>query len=251
MTDAALPEPMHAPAQADPGDYEVIYRHTRVVRITHWINVICILLLLMSGLQIFNAHPRLYWGQKGSEFDHSFLSMLAYPTGEDTFRGETRIGDLRFNTTGLFGATLHQNRGMPWWATLPGERNLSTGRRWHFFMAWIFVINGLVYMVSNAVNGHFKRDLALSRGEVAPKALWRDIVDHIRLKHPTGEAAKRYNTLQKLAYLAIAFVILPLMVLTGLTMSPGFDAFAPWLRSLERRASAAARPVVRGLARES
>ena len=232
MTDAALPEPMLAPAQADRGDHEVIYRHTRVVRITHWINVVCILLLLMSGLQIFNAHPRLYWGQKGDESDHAFLSMLAYPTGEDTFRGETRIGDLKFNTTGLFGATVHENRGLPWWATLPGERNLATGRRWHFFMAWIFAINGLVYLVSNAVNGHFKRDLALSRGEVAPRALWRDILDHIRLKHPTGEAAKRYNTLQKLAYLSIVFIILPLMVLTGLTMSPGFDAFAPWLLTL-------------------
>ena len=232
MTDAALPEPMLAPAQADRGDHEVIYRHTRVVRITHWINVVCILLLLMSGLQIFNAHPRLYWGQKGDESDHAFLSMLAYPTGEDTFRGETRIGDLKFNTTGLLGATVHENRGLPWWATLPGERNLATGRRWHFFMAWIFAINGLVYLVSNAVNGHFKRDLALSRGEVAPRALWRDILDHIRLKHPTGEAAKRYNTLQKLAYLSIVFIILPLMVLTGLTMSPGFDAFAPWLLTL-------------------
>jgi len=232
LTDAALPEPMLAPAQADRGDHEVIYRHTRVVRITHWINVVCILLLLMSGLQIFNAHPRLYWGQKGDESDHAFLSMLAYPTGEDTFRGETRIGDLKFNTTGLLGATVHENRGLPWWATLPGERNLATGRRWHFFMAWIFAINGLVYLVSNAVNGHFKRDLALSRGEVAPRALWRDILDHIRLKHPTGEAAKRYNTLQKLAYLSIVFIILPLMVLTGLTMSPGFDAFAPWLLTL-------------------
>ena len=232
MTDAALPEPMLAPALADDGGHEVIYRHTRVVRITHWINVICILLLLMSGLQIFNAHPRLYWGQHGAEGDHSFLSMLAYPTGADTYRGETRIGDLRFNTTGLFGATTSQNRGMPWWATLPGERNLATGRRWHFFMAWIFVINGLIYLVSNAINGHFKRDLALSRGELAPRSLWRDIVDHIRLKHPTGEAAKRYNPLQKLAYLAIIFFVLPLIVLTGMTMSPGIDAFAPFLLTL-------------------
>ena len=230
MTDAALPEPLLV--KADPGDHEVIYRHTRVVRITHWINLICILLLLMSGLQIFNAHPRLYWGQKGDEFDHSFLSMLAYPTGEDTYRGETRLGDLKFNTTGVLGASLHDNRGVPWWATLPGARNLATGRRWHFFMAWIFAINGLVYLVSSAVNGHFKRDLALRREEIAPRNLWRDIVDHIRLKHPTGEAAKRYNPLQKLAYLSIIAVILPLMVLTGLTMSPGVDAFAPWLLSV-------------------
>ena len=230
MTDAALPEPLLV--KADPGDHEVIYRHTRVVRITHWINLGCIVLLLMSGLQIFNAHPRLYWGQKGDEADHSFLSMLAYPTGEDTFRGETRLGDLKFDTTGVLGASVHDNRGVPWWATLPGARNLATGRRWHFFMAWIFAINGLVYLVSSAINGHFKRDLALRREEIAPRSLWRDIVDHIRFKHPTGEAAKRYNPLQKLAYLSIIVVILPLMVLTGLTMSPGIDAFAPWLLSV-------------------
>ena len=232
MTDAALPQPALVPSQPSDSGHEVIYRHSRVVRITHWINVICILLLLMSGLQIFNAHPRLYWGQFGADPDHSFLSMLAYPTGEDTFRGETRLGDMRFNTTGLFGASLHQNRGIPWWATLPGERNLSTGRRWHFFMAWIFVINGLVYLVSNAINGHFKRDLALTREEVKPRNLWRDIVDHALLRHPTGEAAKRYNPLQKIAYLGIVFLVLPGIVLTGLTMSPGFNAFAPVLLSL-------------------
>jgi thiosulfate reductase cytochrome b subunit len=256
LTDAAIPEdaipeatpPEAAPPEVAPvdvvevasppsADHEVIYRHTLVVRITHWINVICILLLLMSGLQIFNAHPRLYWGQYGADADHHFLSMLAYPTGADpsgteTYRGETQIGGLRITTTGLLGASAHESRGFPWWSTLPGERNLATGRRWHFFMAWLFVINGLIYLVSNAINGHFKRDLAISRGEIAPRALWRDVLDHLMLKHPTGEAAKRYNTLQKLAYLGIIFLILPLMVLTGLTMSPGFDAFAPLLLSL-------------------
>jgi thiosulfate reductase cytochrome b subunit len=231
MTDAALPDSVALPAPPD-ADREIIYRHTRVVRVTHWINLLCIVFLLLSGLQIFNAHPRLYWGQHGGEGDKPFLSMLAYPTGPDQLRGETRIGDMRFNTTGFLGATKTDNRGLPWWMTIPGQRNLAAGRRWHFFFAWLFVINGLVYLVSNVVNGHFKRDLALRRAELEPKNLWQDIVDHALLRHPTGEAAKRYNPLQKIAYLAIIFLILPLMVLTGLTMSPGFDAFAPVLLSI-------------------
>ena len=95
-------------------------------------------------------------------------------------------------------------------------------------MAWIFVLNGLVYLVSNAVNGHFKRDLAPTREQLKPRHIWRNIVDHAQFKHPVGEEARIYNVLQKLAYLGV-IVLMALMVLTGLTMSPGIDAFAPGL----------------------
>jgi thiosulfate reductase cytochrome b subunit len=219
-----------------PPKREIIYRHGLVVRITHWINVLVISLLLMSGLQIFNAHPRLYWGSYGADFDHPWLWTLARQ-GPSGLHGALRVGGFEIPTTGVLGVSRGPGghlvvRGFPVWATLPSWQDLATGRRWHFFLAWIFVANGLVYLVVGTVNGHFRRDLAPRPAELAPQSLARDVLDHIRLNHPRGEAAKRYNTLQKLAYIGVVFFVLPGVVATGLTMSPGMDAAAPWLLSL-------------------
>lgn len=231
MTDTTLPLNSIRPVTAPEGR-EVIYRHTRIVRVTHWINVICISLLLMSGLQIFNAHPSLYWGQYGADADKPVIALVADDWRKPHPQGLTQIGPLTFHTTGVLGVSGGEVRGFPSWITLPGHRNLAVGRNWHFFLAWIFVINGLTYLAFNLINGHLRRDLAPTREQLRPSHIWRDIVDHARFKHPTGEAAKSYNVLQKFAYLAVIVVLLPGMVLTGLTMSPGFDAFAPWLLDL-------------------
>jgi thiosulfate reductase cytochrome b subunit len=228
VTDVALDSaPEAAPAAPPSTGREVIYRHSVVVRVTHWINLICLTVLLMTGLQIFNAHPMLYWGQYGADADPPVLSMAL-----EHGRGITRIGPFAFDTTGVFGLSGGDARGYPAWATWPTHRNLALGRSWHFFMAWLFVTNGLTYLVSNAINGHFKRDLAPTRQQLRPSHIWRDIIDHIKLKHPVGEEAKSFNVLQKFAYLSVVFILLPGMVLTGLTMSPGFDAFCPLLLSL-------------------
>jgi thiosulfate reductase cytochrome b subunit len=213
-----------------------VYRHRLVTRISHWVNVLCLSVLLMSGLQIFNAHPRLYWGQYGANADPAVLAMGAADGPNNTTVGLTRIGPWMFKTTGLFGYSQGQDgmteRGFPRWLTLPSYQDLATGRRWHFFFAWLLVINGAVYLLHTLLSGHLRRDLLLDKGELKPRHLAQDIWDHIRLKHPVGEAAKRYNTLQKLAYLAVIFGLLPLMVLTGLTMTPGMDAVAPVLLTL-------------------
>jgi thiosulfate reductase cytochrome b subunit len=236
MADDATVAPAD-PAPPPPPVRQVIYRHSLVVRITHWINVLAISLLLMSGLQIFNAHPRLYWGQSGADFDTPLMEMAAVDTTAGPPAGVLRIGGHILHTTGLFGVSKGPGgrpviQGFPQWATLPSWRDLATGRRWHFFMAWTFVINGLVYLLSGLIGGHFRRDLAPTRTQLRPSHILGDIWDHIRLRHPTGEAAKSYNVLQKLTYLIVVFLLLPAMVATGLTLSPGFDAFAPWLLTL-------------------
>ncbi len=231
MTDLTADELAPTPAQ-EPVGREVIYRHRLVVRVTHWINLVCLVLLLMSGLQIFNAHPALYWGQYGADADRPVIELRADDWRKPHPRGLTVIAGHAFDTTGVLGVSGGQVRGFPAWATWPSARNLAVGRNWHFLMAWLFVINGAVYWLSSLVNGHFRRDLAPTRAQLKPAHIWADIVDHIRLKHPTGEAAKSYNVLQKFAYLSVICVFLPGMVLTGLTMSPGFDAFAPWLLDL-------------------
>ncbi|HEY2661308.1 MAG TPA: cytochrome b/b6 domain-containing protein [Caulobacteraceae bacterium] len=232
MSDTTIRPDAIAEAPPAKSGREVIFRHSLVVRVTHWINVICISLLLMSGLQIFNAHPMLYWGQYGADADKPVIEMVADNWRSPQPQGLTRIGGLTFHTTGVLGVSGGEVRGFPAWATLPGHRNLAVGRNWHFFLAWIFVINGGLYLLYNAANGHLRKDLTPTREQLKPSHIWRDIVDHLRLKHPVGEEAKSYNVLQKFAYLAVVFILLPMMVATGLTMSPGFDAFAPWLLDL-------------------
>ena len=216
---------------------EVIYRHTLAVRLTHWMNLLCITLLLMSGLQIFNAHPRLYWGQYGADADKAFIEVMATGPDMEHLKGVTKIAGLPFTTTGVLGASPGADhalvpRGFPSWATLPSFQDLAVGRRWHFALAWLFVINGLIYLGFGLKNRHFSRDLAPTRAQIRPSHILKDIWDHMRLKHARGEEAKSYNVLQKFAYLAVIFVLLPAMILTGLTMSPGVDAFFPWLLNL-------------------
>jgi thiosulfate reductase cytochrome b subunit len=212
----------------------LVYRHAFGTRLTHWINVLAISFLLMSGLQIYNAHPALYWGQ-ASTFSQPWLAMTAAEKAGKPI-GVTTVGGQAFETTGLFGWSgkpgMGEPRGFPAWATIPSYRDLADGRRWHFFFAWLFVINGLVYLALSLATGHIRRDLWPKRWQLKPAHIWREIVTHARLRFPKGEEARTYNVLQKAAYLGAIFVLLPLMIGTGLTMSPGFDAAAPWLLDL-------------------
>jgi thiosulfate reductase cytochrome b subunit len=207
------------------------YRHRGWVRLAHWINALCLAILLMSGLGIFNAHPALYWGN-GSDFDHPVLSLTA--TGDDEGRvthGWTWIVGRPYDTTGVLGASNQDGqltvRGFPAWATLPGPQWLAMARQWHFAFAWALAINGFLFILAAVWSGHARRDLAPTARDIAH--LPREIIDHARLKFPHGDAARRYNGLQKLAYCFVIFILGPLIVLTGLTMSPTMDAAFPVL----------------------
>jgi thiosulfate reductase cytochrome b subunit len=212
----------------------LVRRHGLIVRITHWINALSLFFLLLSGLQIFNAHPALYWGQ-GSDFQHPWLAMGAYEQNGQ-LHGVTMIAGHQFDTTGFLGASKQGDvvvqRGFPSWLTIPSYRFLALGRRYHFFFAWMFAINGLVYAATALISGHLKRDLAPTGEQLKPRHVLHEIWDHMRLRFPKGEEARRYNVLQKGAYLGVAFGLLPLMVLTGMTMSPSLDADFPWLLDL-------------------
>lgn len=214
---------------------QLVRRHGVVIRITHWIGVFAVTFLLMSGLQIFNAHPALYWGPK-SEFQRPWLAINAVqgPGGEPA--GVTRLGGASFDTTGVLGWSgppgARSAVGFPGWATIPSWRDLATGRRWHFFFAWVLVFNGLLWLAWGLLSGRIRRELLPTRADLTPANLRHEIISHARLQFPKGEAARRYNVLQKLTYLLVTLVLLPLMIATGLTMSPGFDAAAHWLVEL-------------------
>jgi thiosulfate reductase cytochrome b subunit len=217
-------------------EWRTVLRHRWPLRLMHWINLACMLALVGSGLQIFNAHPALYWGEV-STFDSPAFATDAVRGSDGRGRGITRIGQLRIDTTGVLGVSARSSdgrmvkRGFPEWATVPGAKSLALGRRWHFFFAWAWVINGACYLLWSLASRHLRDDLAMQRRD------WREvpraIVDHLRFRHPVGDAAMRYNPLQKLAYLGVVFVLAPLAILTGLSMSPQLDSlmggFIGWI----------------------
>lgn len=216
---------------APSGPHYAFYRHKGLVRAAHWINALCLVILFMSGLNIFNAHTALYWGEN-SVFDHP-LMVLGTTYNEDGMvtGGVTGIFGHRFDTTGIFGASMEDGnltgRGFPPWITLPTANYLAMARQWHFAFAWLLVFNALVFFIYGIWSKHFARDLAPTRKDLAH--LPREIIDHARLKFPHGEKARHYNALQKLAYCFMIFIVGPLIVLTGLTMSPTMDSAFPIL----------------------
>ena len=211
------------------GSY-LYYRHALPVRIMHWINVVAITVLLLSGLNIFSAHPALYWGKSSYSGRPPVFEIGARDDDQGDSVGVTAILGHEFVTTGLLGVSAGADgdpveRTFPSWLTIPDNRWLAMARRWHFFFAWVFVINGLAYVGYSIGSRHLARDLAPDRADL--RSIGRSIVDHLRFKHPTGEAAKRYNVLQKLTYLIVIFVLLPLVILMGFAMSPWLDALLP------------------------
>ena len=197
-------------------------RHSPWVRVMHWTNVVCFFVLLMSGLNIFNSNSSLFWGKSSYNGTEPLLQIKGRVTEQGEMVGTTTVFGHRFNTTGVLGAsTLNGNpvvRAFPSWTTIPDRKWLSMARLWHFFFAWVFVINGLLYIIYAIKSRHLGRDLAPTTDDW--HGFWQSVKDHIRFKHPTGEAAKRYNILQKLTYLIVIFVLLPMVILMGLAMSP-------------------------------
>ena len=209
----------------------LVKRHSALVRLTHWINALCLVLLFMSGLQIFNAHPALYIGSQ-SDFAAPVFAIDSHEVNGRT-EGYTALLGHSVDTSGVLGlsdvAGQPTQRAFPSWITLPSNQDLETGRHWHFLMAWLLVANGALYLLHGLLSRHFARDIVPGRGELAHTG--QAIVDHMKLKFPHGENARGYNVLQKLTYFAVIFVALPLIVLAGWTMSPGLDAVFPWLTS--------------------
>ncbi len=175
---------------------QMIFRHRMSTRVWHWINATVMVVMFMSGLMVFNAHPRLYWGHFGSSHDPAWLELPRFPG----------------------------------WATIPTDYSLALGRLWHFGFAWIFAFGFLAYLMWSLFNGHWRKDVALSRTEVAPSNLWHDIKKHARLDFHSDDT--RYNPLQKITYSLVLFGLIPLLIMTGLTMSPGMNAAMPWLVDL-------------------
>ncbi|MEA1086256.1 cytochrome b/b6 domain-containing protein [Sphingomonas sp. M6A6_1c] len=175
-----------------------IFRHALATRIWHWINAVAVVILLGSGLGISNAHPRLYWGRYGANFDHAWAQLPRFPA----------------------------------WITIPANYNLAISRRWHLLFALVLAFGLLAFMIASLINRHFARKLRLTRADVSPAHLAEDVRDHLNLRFHDADDPGAYNSLQKWSYILVIFLALPLMILTGLALSPGMDAAWPWLLDL-------------------
>lgn len=209
-----------------------VYRHRPATRLWHWLNALAIFVLLMSGAMIFNAHPRLYWGQYGANPDRAWLQI-----GATADRGFVQLGDTRIDTTGVLGRWTGpdgtpQARAFPHWATIPSTYNLALARRWHLSFALVFAFGLLAFVLASLLNGHVRRDLRLRRRDLAPRVIAHDVVEHLKLRFHDPADPAAFNVLQKLSYVGVIFLLLPGLVLTGLAMSPGMDAAWPWLVEL-------------------
>ncbi|WIW95163.1 cytochrome b/b6 domain-containing protein [Altererythrobacter rubellus] len=168
-------------------------KHSLLTRIWHWLNTLCVIVLFMSGLGISNAHRYLYWGDAGSQPSEAWTAVIRFPD----------------------------------WATLPQRYDLAESRDWHVLFSWPFGVGLLVFWIAMLIGGHFWRDLRTRQEEWKPAAIWADVVKHAKLDF-THVGAK-YSFLQKLTYGIVLGVLLPVMVFTGLAISPGFEPAAPWL----------------------
>lgn len=168
-------------------------RHSLLTRIWHWINAAALIVLFMSGLNISNAHRHLYWGNYGYDPADAWLSVMRFPA----------------------------------WVTIPQRYDLAEARDWHSTFAWVFALSLLVMWTGSLINKHFWRDIATRPGDWSPPALIRALKEHLGGRFHSDAAA--YNTIQKITYGIVLGIFLPMMIFTGLAISPGFEAAAPWL----------------------
>ncbi len=182
-----------APAAAAPP------RHAAVVRVTHWLTALCFFALLVSGIEVLISHPRFYWGETGNVLMPPLFSLpipasrSSVPTGYDF--------------------------------VLPDQNGWS--RYLHFQAAWASVFTGLIYVAWGLFSGHFRKQLLPAGADLNWRTVSKVLAKNLRFARPAEAEARSYNVVQRLTYLGVIFVLFPLMIWTGLAMSPAFTGAFP------------------------
>jgi thiosulfate reductase cytochrome b subunit len=174
-------------------------RHSALVRVTHWITTFAFLALLLSGIEILISHPRFYWGETGSSLTPP-LFQLPIPASRATVPTGYKY-------------------------VLPDQNGWS--RALHFEAAWLAVLTGLVYVAWGLFRGHIRRNLVPAGPDLSAASLWSVIAQHLRLRPAREDDRWSYNVLQRLTYLSVIFIWFPLVIWTGLAMSPGIASAMP------------------------
>ncbi len=170
-------------------------RHSGVVRFTHWVNTLCFFALLVTGVEIIISHPRFYWGEAGNSLMPSLFD-IPIPAS----RSGVKTG---------YGYVLPDQNG---WS-----------RYLHFQTGWLMVFTGGLYFIHGLLVRHFQRNL------IPTGSVLESIREHLQFRRPTEAELRTYNTLQRVSYLGVVFVLVPAMIWTGLAMSPGFTAAVPFI----------------------
>lgn len=196
-----------------------VQRHALWVRISHWIVTVSLLTLALSGFVILMAHPRLYWGEVGNDLTPALVEL---PISRNYRHGGwDRPTPFFQNAAGPISAS----------RTYDIFNQNGWGRSLHFLAAWCLVLPGAVYLLTGIFGGHFRSHIWPKAKDLAPRLVWHDVVDHLRLRIPPASGRPHYGVLQKCAYSLAVFVAAPLMAVTGLAMSPAVTAaFPPLLR---------------------
>ena len=176
------------------------WRHSALVRVTHWLTVVAFVALLVSGAEIVISHPRFYWGETGNVNMQPWINLHIPSSRESVPTG--------------YGYTMPDQNG---WS-----------RALHFQSAWLLVLTALAYGIASAKNGHFWRDIFPVRGKRSFRAMWDVVKRSLKRKTADGEDAHEYNAMQRVTYTVVIFVLFPLIIWTGLAMSPSFDAAFPF-----------------------
>ena len=197
---------IHDRSRQRPSRSYLYYRHRLPVRVMHWINVVALTILFMSGLQIFNAHPALYWGKSSYDGTPPVLTIGARQDGDGGLRASRAYWAHEFDTTGVLGVSQRADgqlaaRGVSRWMTIPGTAVAVDGARLALLLRVdLRAQRPRCSCSTRSASRHLARDLAPD-ARATCAGIGASIRDHLRFRHPTGEAAKRYNVLQKLAYL--------------------------------------------------
>jgi thiosulfate reductase cytochrome b subunit len=186
-------------------------RHAAFVRVTHWLTVVAFIALLITGAEIVISHPRFYWGETGN-VNMRPLFIIPIPSSRDMVPTGYKY-------------------------VMPDQNGWS--RYLHFQAAWLLVFTGAVYLIAGLATGHFRKNLVPAPGDRTPGAHWRRIAQYLRRAPPDAAEARSYNVLQRTTYLFVIFVLFPLVIWTGLALSPGFNsAFPVFVNILGGRQSA-------------
>jgi thiosulfate reductase cytochrome b subunit len=194
--------------------------HARWVRISHWILTVSFLTLAVTGVLILMVHPRLYWGEVGNDLTPALIELpISRNHQHGGWTGQTPFFDGADSPISASRTFFIFNQN-------------GWGRSLHFLAAWCLVVPGAIYLLAGLFGGHFRAHVWPKAKELAPDLVWRDFRDHLRLRIPPASGGPRYGLLQKCAYSLVVFGVVPLIVVTGLTMSPAVTAGFPFLLSL-------------------
>jgi thiosulfate reductase cytochrome b subunit len=194
--------------------------HTRWVRMTHWIIAASVLTLAVSGFTILMAHPRLYWGAVGNDLTPALIEL---PVSRNYRHGGWAVSTPSFPDGGSAASVIR---------TYDILNENSWARSLHFLAAWFLVVTGLIYLAVGIFSGHLRRNLLPHRGELTARRLGDDLSAHLHLHVPGVPGGPPYGLVQKCTYCGVVFLGLPLMVLTGLAMSPAITAAYPFLSGM-------------------